>query len=217
MVLDFEMFLQSASKVVKDSAIGFADAVLDGSIALSNALKRLDDQVLQKKVMLRFMAEYAKEVYQSGIQQYANEITRDCSASQPGLLGTAQCVDSYLINLPLGGLNAVDPLFYIKSVFITIVNVSYQDGYLTKEEADSFKTDFEMAFLLADIAKLDKINKKLKSTVVDLKSVRKTVSGAYDKRFKATKEMIRLLNEALEPAVTKTGEAIAKWRKTQGQ
>ena len=214
MSTDIKRFLQQAPKHIRDAAIRLADEITTGTDFLARQLHRLDDKVLQQQAWSQFVAEYAKELYRSGIQQYADSIIKDCSDNQNGRL---QCISGGFLYVGLGGLNARNPLSYVKAMYLTCVTGLWKDGLLTQAQAQQFRSQFEMVFLLADIAKRDRMIRDLDITMTNLQSVRRTASGDFDKRFRATKTMLRLMRDSLKAATSQVGKTIVEWKKLQAQ
>jgi hypothetical protein len=203
-------YLQTSSREIKDSAVDLAYKILNASDQFEKKLEYFDQSQLQKHVWSRIASEYGKELYQSGIQQYADDIVGYCSEQKNSKI---QCINSGLLNTSLGGLNAADPLFYLKSVFVTVNTLLYKDGYYTKDQATRIRQDIDYVFIIADLAKLYRLSKKFKN-LGDLKKLPRTAAGEYDRRFRTVKQLMKIFSQALESAVTNVGKDIVDWQKT---
>lgn len=152
-----------------------------------------------------FLSEYAKALYEGGINDYASRITRSCARDS-----IYQCEATGFLNLGLGGLNAANPLFYIKQAYMTCITMYVKEGLITDHDAIRYRNAVEVVFAAADLAQVLNLAKGLAANAGKLDAVRITNSGGLDGRFAPVKELNRLLQEALQTAVENVGGEVAE-------
>lgn len=154
---------------------------------------------------LDHVKRFAKELHALGIQRYADPIVRDCVANTDSPL---QCVSTSMTALSLGGLNAIDPCLYIKAMVNTCILVSQEYGYLTASQAQQYLSRVETAMAVCALSELLDIVHDLDVVTQGASAVRRTAAGGLDKRFRLVRKLLSKQRDALQSAVTATGEAV---------
>lgn len=139
---------------------------------------------------------YAGELYASGIKTCLERLANDINDSDTSALGVTGRIADALSATCTAILTGADPMFWVKSLYKTLIAGLAQDGFITKDQAKKFNIDIEMAFALLGFVQLMLDMKEVTRLLQDPPPL--TRSLVFDRRYNSYKQLVKLMSDGFQ-------------------